>query len=364
MILIYILNLLLIKSSKVIHNCDYYVANLDIYDAEPINYEISCPNTKLQIINIINADHIESISLFKDSDVLIMCSDSTDEQIDLIIFDNPNITFQNNCRFKSIKIYGLPIFNQPQNSIVSSNTVFIYNNQFNFPIQAKKVIFSSRNANKLLDTRNDEISTGGNISKYCYYYGIEFLLYRDYYEVDCERKSTKHTYDEISKYFFYFLSNVQFTLLQYTPNLDEKMKEIIINIYSPSKINAFFVDFPNYTSVLSYKDYFNTKELDIWLQIVEYPRNCLWDYKNDYPSGWKEIASDSKWRFSCIDSKAYLHYNEGNEQVKGGIIYLSLATTIAIICVCIIVAILFVISLCFVAKCRYDKLLNGGDDYY
>ena len=177
MLLIYILNLLLIKSSKIIHNCDSYDVNLDIYDVEPINYEISCPNTKPQIINIINADHIESISLFKDSDVLIMCSNSTDEQIDLIIFDNPNITFQNNCHFKNIKIYGFPIFNQPQNSKVSSNTLFIYNNQFNFPIHAKKVIFSSRNATNLLNTRNDEISTGGNISDYCYYYGIEFFLY-------------------------------------------------------------------------------------------------------------------------------------------------------------------------------------------
>lgn len=74
-------------------------------------------------------------------------------------------------------------------------------------------------------------------------------------------------------------------------------------------------------------------------------------------SNWLDIVSETEWHFSCVNDVAYLYHGSANEQIDGGIVYLSTTTTVIIICCIVIGVVALIVSFCLVAKCRYNKLM-------
>lgn len=347
MFFLYFLSVLLIKFT---HDCNSYDSNLSGYKNEITEYAISCPNNKIQKINLINTDNIESVSISKDSNVIITCSGHNNEleKINLLIYDNPNITFQNNCNFKGIEIHGSPKFDVVQNAKVSAKNAFLFNRSYHFPFYAERITFSSKKLNNILQSR---------IYYQCTEKGAFITLNKDSYDVKCDGVTDTFEYNQNSENFFNCTNkNAQITLSRPIENLDSKMEGIIPALFSENKVNAYFINFPDPASVLKYGDYFRTG-FAMWMQIAKYPKNCLWDYKFDYSQDWLDIVSETEWHLSCVNNVAYLYHGSADEQIDGGIVYLSTTATIIIICCIVIGVVALIVSFCLVAKCRYNKLM-------
>ena len=78
--------------------------NLDVFQNESIDYRIDCPPKKTQKIIFSNTDHIKTISIFENSNVIIHCPSSTAQynNLSLLLFDNSHISFKQHCNFNKI----------------------------------------------------------------------------------------------------------------------------------------------------------------------------------------------------------------------------------------------------------------------
>lgn len=352
MFFIYFLSVLKIKLT---HDCNSYDSNLNGYKKELIEYAISCPNNKIQKINLINTDNVESVSISKDSNVIITCSNYTNEleQINLLVYDNPSITFQNDCNFKGIEIYGSPKFDVVQDARVSAKNAFLTNRSYHFPFYAENITFSSNKQNNILQSKTYH---------QCTMRGLFITLNKDSYDFRCDSVLDTLEYDQSSENVFNCTSiYVQITLSRPLEDLDSKMEGIISALFSQNKLTVYFIDFPDPASVLKYGDYFKIGNFAMWMQIAKYPKNCLWDYKFDYSQEWLDIVSETSWQLSCVNNVAYLYHGSADEPIDGGIVYLSTTVTIVIICCIVIGIVALIATFCLVAKCRYNKLMKIYD---
>lgn len=191
-------------------------------------------------------------------------------------------------------------------------------------------------------------------------------IHRSYVKYSCSDIILKSVdYEDISSYNFEFTSGYPLFRF-YTENpqilLDDTIKTIASTFIFHSRIEIHFIDFPNYTSVLSYRNYFKSNDIDIWVSVLKYPQNCLWDYKMDYSNELAKIVDETNWSFVCIDNFAYLHYYSDNEHTEKDVVYLSTSFTLILACVLVGIFVFLFFSLCIIAKCRYNKLIGVQHD--
>lgn len=195
----------------------------------------------------------------------------------------------------------------------------------------------------------------------CESVGPHFILNKDNYIIICGYEKNTYQYTQIfENYFNCSYSNIVFELSSAPENLDSKIKDIISTLTSINKIDSFFIGFSDPDLVFKYGDLLKqiNDSYNLWIQVAEYPKNCLWDYEYDYSEKWKDLISKTRWHFSCRNNIAYLHYNSADQPIEGEIVYLSTATTIAIICSIVLAVIVLIASLCLIANCRYKKLVS------
>lgn len=140
-LVLFIFSPIFIKSNQFTHDCNSNNIDFDIFQNQPIDYIVSCSQNKTQYLNIDKYNHLNSISIYQDSVVSLLCSPLCID-IDLFIFDQPELILTNNCIFRNITIYNSPTFNIIKNANIFAKNIIIYNNSYQLPFKSENTIYT------------------------------------------------------------------------------------------------------------------------------------------------------------------------------------------------------------------------------
>ena len=150
MIFFFLINIFQIKFHKIIHHCDANRSNFNLEENFLYDYVISCPSKLPQIISLSNDVSPRSLYISDKSNVHIACSPQNKkaEITKFYIYDEPYITFENDCNISFIEIFGSPIFKSSKNATIYFNNVVLHNNSYQLPFKPQNVIYSQNNIKK------------------------------------------------------------------------------------------------------------------------------------------------------------------------------------------------------------------------
>lgn len=151
--MIFIYFYILYKGNKILHDCNLHKANLNIYQNQSVDYFISCPKSYVQSIDLTNADHISSISVFNNSNLVVTCPQNMQIllNINLYIYNNPNIAFDDNCYFNNVNIFDYPTFNTGEKKKNFVKNINIYNLSYILPFETETKLYIQRCNNDILN---------------------------------------------------------------------------------------------------------------------------------------------------------------------------------------------------------------------
>lgn len=312
-----------IKFTKILHDCSSNNFDPYRYHNESIDYQINCPQEKIQKIKQYYSDNIKYISIFNESNVLLEGSSDFDHFEKLIIFNFPKITFDNKFIFDKVEIYGSPNFSFATNSLIIINQLYLYNQSYIFPSDSKHIKTSHINGRNTITNKNKKSKE--KIIQECNekYFLIE--LYNDGAGVFCGSGNNGITlkYPEFSNYKF----NVVHGRVVIDPigseikgRLYETMEYIApsLAIFTYGRRDVIFNSYPYGSTISRCKNLFD-EYLDFWIRVER--NGCEWDPKESVIyNDWKTLMSDPDWRKVCINiytsSKNIMfhYYNSSNDK--------------------------------------------------
>lgn len=366
------LNLLIffVKSHQILHDCFSSDVNFDYFSNKSIDYIISCPNKKIQKINLNNTTNIKSISIFKDSHVIFECSPLI-QNINLLIYNKPKIAFENQCYFYNIEIFDAPEFYWNQNFKVKTKNVVLYNDHYQLPFLSENIIYSqNRKPNYIIDEPNTSL-LNNDYEREC------DEIFRIYFSSDnvtfiCSYTYTLEiSYKEINSYSFKIIGNDYLNII----NSDEKGKfgnyisSIMKNIELPDNYNILFSDFLYVEDVENYLNVFDKYPgRKIWLTLTwenyledgRYYRYCPWEDSSlsflpeyqDLEYYYDRLESGTRWRKACVGKTGILFEQD---ETHGELIVFSSTSTLTIIIVVIVVVLAVLIANAVIAYQVYKK---------
>lgn len=367
MILFYFTSFLLIKTEIVNHNCSFSNIDLGEYNDEWIDLHINCEPQKIQKINLKDLNHVNSISIFDNSNVILSCSQSnfTSEYLFLSIYDRPTITIENHCHLNQIEIYGSPIFQLFDESNFSVDSLISYNKTYEFPFESKSITY-------LENMENVNVSYGKNQSIpennfLCENDIFNFSLESNYITAKCgNRYENLFLYESIPEITFTINNTNVFFKNQCQSNETAK-KNIETVLSSLNFVNKREVTFDVFDPD-SISSYTSSDSEGTWV-LIKYDRVCQWrgSFNSNYyfdgdledreevqyylQRGWKKICRGSDSYVYCCDTDL------GPRNIN----VISAAGSLAIIIISICLVVILFVSLCVIARCRYNNNRRVGN---
>lgn len=352
--------LLSTKIKQVIHNCDSNQTNLGSYEKQSIDYQISCSNKNMQKINISNGKNIKSITVSKNSSVIIDCSLNFEDpnEINFIIYDNPKIIINNKCNFKSLTIYGTPIFEFSNNSILKFEKFALYNDTYKFPADSPSIIYSQKKPKKYSYSKQ-------KINLTCP--GFFEIVIGKKANITCRPKDViTLNYNEFSNYQINVDKDIIFRFTDYNESLYDHMQQIVPSINIRNYNNLIFSDLANAEQIESFFELFNSIEIPKFMTFTweKYMEFSICPFEDGIPidGEYREyydlleylnyLDENTRWRKICISRNAYLFYLDEPhidiiEIPKNAFLGLFISGSIIII--------LMIISFCIIGGYRYKK---------
>ena len=349
-LVLFIFSPIFIKSNQFTHDCNSNNIDFDIFQNQPIDYIVSCSQNKIQYLNIDKYNHLNSISIYQDSVVSLLCSPLCID-IDLFIFDQPELILTNNCIFRNITIYNSPTFNIIKNANIFAKNIIIYNNSYQLPFKSENAIYTHYSTEPF-NLSNENPSHLKIIKRYEYicYTQLEFNMSNNM-TIDCfnDYKITLD-YSMIGYYNFIYTKSQNssyFRGFRYVKFINSGIKGNIRSYISSyiipyltlrDNVNIILTNFTNLNEVDSIIELFNSFYVAQFYLYYPSKRNCIWDDEDQYVSDdFDNLEMSTKWRKMCYGNKAFLFkQNEPN----GQIIIISKTSTIVIIITVIIVILL------------------------
>ena len=369
MVYLYFFTILLIKGNEIMHQCHSAIQNFgtnacnNFYD-----YVISCPNNILQNLNLSNAKKINSIYILNTTNVTFSCSPQNPklDKTKLIIYDNPIISFSDNCNINFVKIYGSPTFHTSPKAHI--NTVILYNRSYNLHFIPENLIYYHHKSQKYMksDYYNEKNEN--------FYYKCDFLKFSlsSNVGVVCGNRTFNLQYMDLLDYTFH-LNTDYINHYIYFVNSDVKIDQIegnmavvmlTISLFNPTDV--YFTDFTNISILESYINMFKATNSNIRFNITydKYTyRNkaCLWDdevyssLSKDKKDIINNVIKSNNWRKTCVNNESYLYLQDDTDY---DLVVFSTAESWAIIIACISAFAAIIIGCLFVALCNYKFCSN------
>lgn len=309
------INTILLKYTKIHHECNSIQSDILFLQNEPVEYEINCPNINVEKVNLYFNNNIKQISIYNESNVILASSINSEKYEKLKIFDTPTILIEGNIIFKQVTIYGSPIFQFSTNSSILIENLILYNQSYKFPFNSQNIKIINNNVKK--STKDVQVMECTD-----YEYTLNVYLGTENAEVLCGDKNLATlNYDDFPNYKFkVFSGSVRFYNAK---SVENKLSEIIekvspsINLYDKDK-DVLFENIPNGELISSLKEYFSP-EADLWIFYPDY--SCTWSIDNQDIQKWRELMRNPKWKRVCSSlfgaERGMFHYcNSTNDNEK------------------------------------------------
>lgn len=324
MIFLYFLSILE-NYQNIIHDCNSENNNIVTNKDKNFDYIISCSSDMIQKIDLSKVESIHSVSIFNETNVSFICHPQSfkTEKIKMIIYGNPNISFENNCHFGIIKIYGAPIFNVLQNEI-DADTVIIYNDYNNLPFHPQHVIYSQNISKNQLKTM--DYTQNSNKIHVCNF--LEFDL-SEYVTINCDSMiSYTLQYQDLIYYDFHLQTgtriNSQINIKNISLDKDfdnEYLTYIMASIFIFEPVLVIYTDFCDISPMSKSIKMFQSSKSKIrmrmtWEKYMKPFIYCAWEdgvYKPEYlflEDYFNDLIKNHFWRKTCINNDGYLYLQD------------------------------------------------------
>ena len=315
--------------------------------------------SRRQKINISNATNVDFLYIYNKSNVIFECSPQSPrtEKIKLLIYDDPNITFLDDCNFNFIKIYGSPTFKISSNANLNVENVFIYNHSYQLPFKAENILYSPNETRKQIKSNSD----------YFYNYScqnIEFSLSILAF-IFCDQKIVFASYyDELYNYNFRNINEITFEKSNVNEKYMNSYLSLILTTLSLKNVEKVtFIDFLNMSYLNMAINVLKSTGAQIimsfnWRRYIIGNAICPWDDEDiTYYSSYKylkdyfnELEDKYQWRKVCIGTNGYLYLQ--NEEDIETIVFSSVKSW-SIIIGCLLLIIAMLITCILIAYYRY-----------
>lgn len=114
------------------------------------DYQISCTNELIQKINLKDIIKAKSISIYNKSKVILKCSNNT-EHINLYIYDNCFVKFENDCIFNTIVIYNSSKIDLSLNKITAERVILHNHSSNNYYNLSTKNLIYQKGKQRIID---------------------------------------------------------------------------------------------------------------------------------------------------------------------------------------------------------------------
>lgn len=366
-----------VKSYQVFHDCNSSSFNSNNFGNESLEFIISCPGKKIQKIPYDDLKNFQYITIFEDSNIIFECSSKIPKiSKNLLIFDKPQIKFSNHCFFNNIKIFNSPEIVINNDSKLSAQNIFIYNNSYNFPIKSKNITYIQKPRHKSANKTNIKSLIQNKVdSHYC---ADNFtIIMSDNARVICNLDDFDLTieYYDFSDYQFEIESwdyvkkdiYINFTNVNADDQLNHYLRYILPSIAIPDDINVIFTDFLDFDVIESNLYLFDRyREANIWTTLTwrRYLSNsykCPWvdgKFKSEYQYleyYFDNLEKNTRWRKFC---EGYYGFLFKQDEPQGTVITISHASTLAVLITIIVIYCAVFISTFFIVYYRWKKIKN------
>lgn len=354
MLVVLLINSLCIHSNIISHDCYHLKNNLNIYQNQSINYQISCKSQNIQNIDLNDMNGVNYISIHNESNVIITCPFISNdfEAIILSIYGRPKISFNNSCLFNQVEIYGSPTFNLIDNSIFSTNILYLHNQTYQFPFDFNYIYFSDNVTNQTLKQKN--IQNKKPTSLYCSDNEFKIVLSDNSAKIQCGEYEKEQTiqYDNFKKYQYRVVNGS--VLIINKCSSDEIISENVKIAYESLKFTGKKkITFDNFLNLDVISFYTKNDEPDTWIEIPNSENKCVWKNKS-YSTQIYDDYFKRGWRKNCWNDYPYIFCCDSDLGPRN-IIIISKAGSLAIIIFIISFIFVLFISLCSIAYYRYSK---------
>lgn len=341
--------ILFIISIKVTHDCSSKTNKQIFLMNDEIDYKIACSEKMPQKINLNHYSHLKSLSITGNSILSIQCPNDKEKIKDLTvnIHNQPTITFENDCFFKTLEIFNSPRFEMSSNKTLLVEKLLIHNQSYKFPLKYNKI--KHINAIPLeihcYDPLYVELDKSININ--C---GREHLKFTSKKEIS-SCKIFVHNNDIVLTYNYFLLSNY------FEDNLTSFNESLNLDGFC----NILFIDPLDVTFVTLFsekmKKYYEKNNLQVYLFFTE-------DFGFSHPK-WTEFYYNVD-KYSDIDDlnalfdydddddlkNKFYYFDDGSE---GSLVVFSTKTSIILIISIFSFLIIMIISLYIIGACRYKR---------
>lgn len=358
------------RSIKSNINCYSQNNNLDTFQKETIDYLITCPSQLIQKIDLSNIRSKISISVFKKSTVVFVCNNEYTvlPEINLLIYDEPNITFQNNCYFSNIEIYGQPILNFLDNSHIKSRNIVLDDKSLSSQFDSNYYIYKHNNTKQIFkNTLKKQYFQNEYNCK-----NVIISLSNNSF-IKCDSNKFDLNNSEFTS-FFHVIENLQIINESYN---NEQIKNILEKIFPfllfEKETTVIFTDL---FDIINFNQIFETfKFIDseilinmTWSRYLVDDSNCAWEnekYIQDYmflENTFNWLIENSWWRKICFGNEAYLYINDNSDVFKISVPKIGL-DNISFILLVICIIFLF-LAVFIIVKHKSSSLLYNSSSIY